>query len=165
MNREAIHTYLRYSDWANRAVIEAALPLHDDCLDERFDIGRGTLRKTLLHIWGGEAVWLRRWQGEAETPWVDESESASLATIAQRMRETIDARTTFLAGLTDADLARMQIYRDSKGERFQASLGDMLLQGCIHSTHHRAQAVNMLRRLDAGLVELDYMNRVRQPAN
>jgi uncharacterized damage-inducible protein DinB len=33
-----------------------------------------------------------------------------------------------------------------------------------HSAHHRAQAVNMLRRVNAGLVELDYMYRIRQAA-
>jgi uncharacterized damage-inducible protein DinB len=40
----------------------------------------------------------------------------------------------------------------------------MLLQLCYHATHHRAQAVNILRRLGTQAPELDYMMRIREPA-
>jgi uncharacterized damage-inducible protein DinB len=39
----------------------------------------------------------------------------------------------------------------------------MLLQGALHSKHHQAQAVNILRRLGAAWPELDYMMHVRKP--
>jgi uncharacterized protein YciI len=58
----------------------------------------------------------------------------------------------------------VQVYRDSKGSLFQATLGDMLMQGVMHTKHHQAQAVNALKRLGAAWPELDYMYRVRKPA-
>jgi hypothetical protein len=41
----------------------------------------------------------------------------------------------------------VQNYRDSKGSLFKATLNDMLIQNVMHSTHHRAQIVNAIRRV------------------
>jgi uncharacterized damage-inducible protein DinB len=66
-------------------------------------------------------------------------------------------------GLTEKELGQMIAYRDSKGSLFAATLSDMLLQGILHSVHHRAQAVNMVRRLGGAALEMDYMTFVRRP--
>ncbi len=163
MTIESIRTLLRYNDAANAMVLAAALPLSDESLDTTFPMGRGSLRKTLLHIWAGESAWLSRWKGVVETPWPNENDPTPVTKVQSRIEKTRIERNEFIDGLTENDLQVPQKYRDSKGELFEATLGDMLIQGFIHSTHHRAQAVNMLRNVEAGLVELDYMNWVRQP--
>lgn len=160
---ESLRAILRYSDAANQKVLSAAQRLADEQLDRRFEMGMGTLRRTLVHIYNGEHVWLQRWQRKVETRWPAEDERVGVAELRQRFAQTWEQRDRYLGTLTDADLSRRQIYRDSRGSLFQASLRDMILQACIHSIHHRAQAVNMLRHLGAGLVELDYMYSVRQP--
>ncbi len=48
-----IKTLLRYSDWANEQLARAAAGTTLELLDKVFDIGRGSLRKTLLHILAG----------------------------------------------------------------------------------------------------------------
>ena len=151
-----------HNDWANAEILSAARPLNETQLDQSFDMGRGSLRRTLLHIYCGELVWLARWQGKTETPWPDEEERVSVATIAERLAVTQRERKAFLAKVTAADLERVVTYRDSKGRLYRAALGDMILQMLSHSAHHRAQGVNLLRRVNAGLVELDFMYRVRQ---
>ncbi len=161
---DTIRTLLQYSDWANDRILQCSRSLSKAQLDQRFDIGRGSLRKTLLHIYAGELVWLQRWKGLTETHWIDEEETAAVATIQERFQAAWADRSKFLDSLTNSDLPRVQIYRDSKGSLFRAALGDMMLQMCIHSTHHRAQAVNILRRLGTESPELDYMMWVRQPA-
>ncbi len=155
---------LRYNDWANRAMLDAAERLADQALDQPFEMGMGTLRRTMIHIYNGEWVWLNRWQGRSETAWPDESEGASVATLRQRFAQVVRDRDAYLSSLGEADLAEFVTYRDSKGSRFQASRGDMLNQMFVHSTHHRAQAANMVRQLNAGLLELDYMMSLRKPA-
>ena len=151
-----------HNDWANEQVLRVTGPLNETQLDQSFDMGRGSLRRTLLHIYCGESVWLARWQGKTETPWPDEEEPASVATIAERFAATRGERKAFLAKVTPSDHERVVTYRDSKGRLYRAALGDMILQMLCHSAHHRAQAVNMLRRVNAGIVELDYMYRIRQ---
>ena len=54
-------------------------------------------------------------------------------------------------------------YLDSVAGYFNATLADMILQVLLHSIHHRAQAVNMLRQLGLGPPEVDYMTSVRLP--
>jgi uncharacterized damage-inducible protein DinB len=163
-DRATIAALFRHNDRANDIVLEAAAPLSDAQLDRAFDMGRGSLRKTMIHIWAGESVWLQRWQGRVETPWPDENEHASAKTLADRFATLRTGRDQFLANLTPAAMAKAQKYRDSKGSLFNTTLGDMVLQMFVHSTHHRAQAVNMLRHLGVSHPQVDYMMLVRQPA-
>jgi uncharacterized damage-inducible protein DinB len=165
INVESAKSFLHYSDWANSQLLQEAARLSDQQLDRPIAMGRGSLRSTLLHIWAGESVWLSRWQGRAETPWPDEDESVPVASITQRFETVFAERRRFVEGLTDARLGEVVTYRDSKGSLFKATLGDMIMQGIIHSTHHRAQVVNMIRQVEGEPPELDYMMRVRRPAN
>lgn len=164
INLESARTILSYSDWANEQLHRAAGGLADDKLDQPFDMGVGSLRKTLIHIFAGESVWLQRWQGKVEVPWPNEEEKLSVATITERSKATSRQREDFVKTISDAQLAKQVTYRDSKGSLFTATLGDMMLQMCLHSHYHRAQAVNMLRRLGAKPPELDYMMSVRKSA-
>ena len=159
-----IGAFLKYNDWADERLLAAAEGLSDDKLDRPFDIGRGSLRRTMLHIVVTEEVWTERWKGHAETPWPDEEERADMATMRERLKRTWEKRDAFLATVGNDKLSRDVVYRDSLGTLYQAPLGDMMLQLCIHSTHHRAQVVNMLRRLGNEPPELDYMYWKRRPA-
>jgi uncharacterized damage-inducible protein DinB len=72
-------------------------------------------------------------------------------------------RDAFLASLDPGRLDAEQPYRDSRGTLFRATLRRMLLQGIVHSIHHRAQAVNAIRRLGGAAPEVDFIMSVRQP--
>jgi uncharacterized damage-inducible protein DinB len=164
MNIETLRVFLKYSDWANGQLIGAATGLSDCQLSEKFEMGRERLHTTLMHIWAGESVWISRWQGRTETPWPDEAEQVPVSAIGERLAGVYRERDSFVATLSDGDLSRVVTYRDSKGSLFKASLGDMMVQMIVHSTHHRAQAVNMLRRVGATSPEVDYMMWVRKPS-
>jgi len=159
-----IRAILRYNDWADELLLTAAGALSDGQLDHAFDIGRGSLRKTLLHIIVTEEVWAERWRGHAETPWPNEEALVSSATMRERLKLAWKSRDDFLATVPPDELVREVVYRDSFGSLYRASLGDMMLHSCLHSTHHRAQVVNMFRRLGAMPPELDYMYWIRRPA-
>lgn len=164
INLGTLHTLFEYNDWSNARLLEAALPLSDELLDRPLEIGPGTLRKILIHTYNGEYVWLRRWRGDAETPWPSESEPTPIATLQAAFLANARDRNSSLARLFESDLARIQPYRDSKGSPFRAALGEMLMQSILHSKHHQAQACNAIRRLGAAWPELDYMMRIRTPA-
>lgn len=161
---ETMRELFRYDDWANDRVLQAASSLTDEQLDRSIDMGCGSLRKTLMHMLCAEQVWVQRWQGKSETPWPDENERASVAAMTDRFHKARSVREAFLRDLRDEALSRPMEYRDSFGGLFSAKLGDMMLQLCNHSTHHRAQAVNMIRRAEVKPPELDYMYwRLRRP--
>lgn len=161
---EALRPMLAYNDWADEQILAAAESLDDARLDQSIDVGRGTPRRVLIHTWAGEHVWVQRWQGKIETKWPDESERVAVATLRERFRSAWRERDAFLTTLSGADLDREVSYRDSRGGLFRASLHDMIRQMVVHSIHHRAQMVNILRRLGTAAPELDYMMYVRLPA-
>lgn len=164
MELDLLRQTLQYGAWANGELLRAAADLPDRSLDERFDMGVGSLRRTLLHIYNGEFVWLHRWMGKRDTPWPSEDEPVSMATLHERLANNNAAREIFLQSLEPSDVNRRVIYRDSRGSLFSTTLRDMLLQGVLHSHHHRAQAVNMLRRVGGRLIDLDYMYHTRVEA-
>lgn len=154
-----------YSDWANAAVVEAAGLLSDEVLDREIDIGPkpGSLRRILLHTLAGETVWLSRWKGNVENAWPNERLNAPVKEIAAAFEKVVEDREVFFSTLSELQLTAAQTYRDSKGSLFKATLRDMLIQGLVHSVHHRAQAVNALRRLGGKPPEVDYMGHIREP--
>lgn len=158
-NLETIREWLRYSAWANDRLTALASGLSDAQLDRPFDMGPGSFRRTMLHILDGEAVWFERWRGHRETPWPDPNRPAPLSDIRADLAVVAARRSEWLSGIDPVRLDECIVYRDSRGSLFQASLRDMLLQGCVHSSHHRAQALNMLKHLGAELPRpgLDYI--------
>ncbi|MFG0286483.1 MAG: DinB family protein, partial [Phycisphaerales bacterium JB039] len=128
MNASAIQALVSYNDMANRMILQAAAGLSAEQLDQPFEMGVGTLRKTLVHIWAGEHMWLQRWLGCGDTPWVAENEAISVADLEQRWQKTISDRDAFLSSVPDEALARMMTYRDSRGPRYTAALEQMILQ-------------------------------------
>jgi uncharacterized damage-inducible protein DinB len=153
-----------YSDWSNRALLGAAMALTDAQLDTDLAIGPGTLRKILVHTYTGEMMWVKRWKQTPDLRWPSPEGSPSVAELGEKFQLAWTERDEFIDALTcDKRLRTVQVYRDSKGNLFQATLANMLLQGFLHSKHHQAQACNAIRRLGGPWPELDYMNRVRMP--
>ncbi|MHC4948084.1 MAG: DinB family protein [Planctomycetota bacterium] len=157
---ETIAEYFRYGTWANERIADAAAGLDDAALDRPFDMGPGSLRRTLLHVHDGEAWWLDNWSGRAE-PWSGTPETTGLEELRRRHAATQAGRQELLASLTDHDLQCLVTANPTPERSFEFRFGDTLLQVATHGTHHRAQAVNMLRRLGAdppGLDAIDWVD-------
>lgn len=157
-------TLFNYTDWSTTTLLARTADLTDEQLDRPLDIGRGALRVNLTHTLVGESVWLDRWKQTPNVPWPAETAKTSPADLLAQFQSTWAARHAFFATLTPYHLAREQVYRDSKGSLFTATLADMIIQGLMHTKHHQAQSVNMIRRVGGQPPELDYMYRVRRPA-
>lgn len=159
----SIRHILKHNDWANRRLLDCAAPLDAEKLDRPIEMGVGSLRRTLLHIYNGEHVWLLRWR-ESEPKWPSEAERIAPDDLRTRFEAHVRERDEWLAVLPEARLTQVLVYRDSKGSLFRAALGDMLYQAVHHSAYHRAQAVNMLRQVDGEAPEIDYMMWLRLTA-
>lgn len=160
---ETMRVLYKYNDWANDQLLLAAGQVGDGRLDQPFDMGLGSLRTTLMHIIIAEDTFLKRGQGQVEAPWGDENERGIVAQMKERLDDTRRRREAFLATLADSDLPKKRSYRDSYGSLYATTLGDLIVQVCMHSMHHRAQVVNMLRRVGGNAPELDYIYWMRKP--
>lgn len=158
LETDALQQYFAYGDWAFRQVWNSAAGLKDEQLDRPFEMGMGSLRKTLIHIHDAEHWWQGSWRnGPVETfPALDGS--LSLARLQELFERTAAQRNEYLAARTDAALTESitALVRPDRKRSFP--LGVTMLQLCSHGTHHRAQALNMLRHLGAPVPELDWID-------
>ena len=156
-----IREYFEYGDWANGRMLEAMAGLSDESLDRTFDIGSGTLRRTMLHVRDAEQWWLGNWMHGPQQLFPPMEEGAALPEIRRRIAQTATDRRAYMQALSSEDLKRTIKAQPVAGVFRTLTLGESMLQLCTHGTHHRAQALNMLRRLGAKPPEIDYVVRLR----
>lgn len=145
---QTVREAFRHNDWANARLFDFAADCTDDELDRPFEMGPGSLRRTLFHLWEAERIWLDRWTNQAPATFGTQDAALPLAEIRQRLEATAAARERFCDDLPPDGGARRVTFTTSKGETVTLPLGDTLLHVANHAIHHRAQALNMLRRLD-----------------
>jgi uncharacterized damage-inducible protein DinB len=159
---ETMHVLYCYNDWANDQLLLACGQLDDEKLDRPFDVGFGSLRATMMHILIGEETFLLRAQGQVEARWGDENETVLVSRMKERFDDTRHRREMFFMTLANTEMSERRVYRDSFGSLYATTLGDLIVQVCTHSMHHRAQVVNMFRRVGANAPELDYIYWTRK---
>lgn len=157
MNLATIRELFDYNDWMRDRLMRLIEPLEPAQLDKPFEMGLGTLRKTMEHLASVEWMWLQRWKGwspkESELP----KPPPTMKELWATWRQTVEERASFLETITDADLDRETPYTNIFGDNFSYKLGYMLIHVCNHATHHRAQAVNMLRHIGVSTPATDFL--------
>ena len=120
----------------------------------------------LAHIVEARRLWLYRLGVAREGP-TSEADffpaHVSMTELATRLDEVQAAWAEYLAGLTDADVARVFAYRSLEGPRFQNSVEDILTQLYGHSLYHRGQIALLLRSIGAEPAATDYVFWARTP--
>lgn len=157
--------YFSYNTWAHQKVLASAEPLNDAQLDRKFEMGVGSIRATLFHLWGAERVWLDRWIDPSSAKFPHPEPGATIRDLRDRLQKVGAERAEFLP---EADIDRRITYTNAQGETLTFVLRDLLLHVCNHATHHRAQAINMLRQVGAELPKpaADYIfMRIEKPGS
>lgn len=158
LSLNTIQAHYRYCDWATDRVQAIAETLSDEQLDREFEIGQGRLRTTLLHIRDAERWWYENWTVGPGSSFKELPETTPVAELRSRFHEIAEKRDAYLDRLSDHDLVRVVTAEVRPGLRLSFRLGESMLQLCSHGTHHRAQALNMLRHLGADVPALDYVD-------
>ncbi len=141
--------------WATRVLLERCRALTPEQFSQRFDIGPGSLHDVLRHLIGA----MRRW-----------SDRIAGRPVRERLEKAPDLHTPdeLLIVLEEAarDLQEA-VHRVRQEGRYDEMMqtefsparftrGTAIVQVLTHGAHHRAQALNILRRLGvADLPELD----------
>jgi uncharacterized damage-inducible protein DinB len=156
LEADTVREYLRYADWARERLDTTVAGLGAAELDRTFGFGPGTMRQTLRHIHEAEAWWLGNWEGKTlafDSLPVD----IEPAELIERFADTRARRDAFLAALGDDDLERPVEASPGENLVLRFRLGESALQLAGHGTHHRGQAVRMLRVLGVEPPNLAYL--------
>lgn len=153
-----IEDLYRYNDWANAKVFAMCQGLSHAQLDEKRDMGLGTLRNTLFHILTAEQIWLERWQVAPWRPFQTDSLGMDIDYIEAQMRQVSQARLQMIKSEKAARWQRVINYKDGKGNPYSNPLDVLLLHVANHSTYHRAQALAYLKSFGKTTpVGIDYL--------
>lgn len=149
---------LKHNAWATREVLRMCAKLDDEQWRRRFEIGPGSLHDTLTHIIGAMLRWADRVDGPERVlrPSIEkregekgEGEAMPRRTVGELMLLLDQAETDLAASAARARQRGLGLVSEVKlGETtYHFTLAAMLAHVTTHGMHHRAQCLNMLRRL------------------
>ena len=150
--------------WVNSNLLTAAATLSDEQLQSAFQIGQGSVWKSLLHLYAAEYVWLEALHGNeaflvpgdlpGKIPGNQQGEGGitELDDLRQKWSALEQRWIGHLASLTPTALGEVVYRKSSSGQRFGTRRSDVLLHVCTHAHYTAAQVINMLRQ--AGVEKL-----------
>ena len=156
---ELLQRLHQHRAWVNGNLLTAAAALSDEQLRSAFQIGQGSVWKSLLHLYAAENVWLEALLGNegflvpgdlpGTIPGNQQGEGGVTGLDDLRQKwSALDRRWVgYLAALTPAALEEVVYRRSSLGQRFGTRRSDVLLHVCTHAHYTAAQVVNMLRHV------------------
>ena len=163
MTIDDIRLLYQYDRWANNRVLQATSRLSAEEFTRDLGGSFRSVRDTLVHIIGGEWIWLRYWK----EPPTNSALLTSLrtrrdllfnpdsfpngASVQLKWAEVENEQNEFVNGLTDEPLERMLPFRAT-----QVSLAHLMQHMANHSTYHRGQVALMMRQLGAEPVATDF---------
>jgi uncharacterized damage-inducible protein DinB len=139
-----------YDEWANREVLAA---MRSGGADERG-------LQLMAHIVSAERLWLERMRQQPQSlpVWpkadLDQCE-AQAAEMGQKWREYLELTTA-------GDLSQPVTYKNSKGEAWTSTVGDILMHVLLHSAYHRGQIASHMRASGQTPAYTDFIHGVRQ---
>jgi uncharacterized damage-inducible protein DinB len=139
---------LAHDRWATHNLLNACAPLTHDQFHTRFDIGLASLHDTARHILGAARGWTDMLNGDmrpGRTP------RPRLETEGEK---TVEQLIALHAGVADEFEAAARagspedpITGERAGKSYTFPRAAILTHVTTHAMHHRAQCLNMLRRL------------------
>ena len=151
MDVATLRRFFRYDQWANNEVLT--------CLQKLSSPPERSL-KFFAHIVAVEWLWFDRAQESPARipvwPAIDLNESE------RQLQASNAAWNTYLEKLTEAQLRPMVSYTNSKGEKWQNTVAEILTHVIFHSVGHRGQIASDLRLAGHEPPYTDFIHAARQ---
>jgi uncharacterized damage-inducible protein DinB len=146
MTAQEARTHIRYSGWASRKVLEAALALPPEDLAKPMSVSHESIAKTLTHIYFADAIWYSR-IADSSYPVPSHDALPSLEFVIQEWPRLQVKWEAWSDTASDEDVARQVAFKS----RFVGNAGlpawQIVMHVVNHATLHRGQIVAMLRQL------------------
>ena len=149
MNSRDIAALIDYHYWATYRVIDAVESLTSEQFTQSIVSSFGSVRDTLVHLYGAEWIWLCRWNGVSPANSLAPDIFPDVATARRMFQEHEVKVREFWKSQSESDLARIVNYKTLAGQAFSSPLWQMQQHVVNHGTYHRGQLTTMLRQLGA----------------
>jgi len=164
---ELIRRLQQHRAWVNKNLLTSCKDLTEQQLHQSFQIGQGSIWKSLTHMYAAESVWLEvllgndrhRVQGDLPGKLPGNQQGDDRITSLDELKNKwsiLEQRWDDYLALLQSESLNETVYRVSSsvgaGTRIGTSRSDVLLHVCTHAQYTTAQMVNMLRQ--AGVEKL-----------
>jgi uncharacterized damage-inducible protein DinB len=163
MTKDDIQLLYEYDRWANSRVLQAASALSAEQFTRDLGGSFRSVRDTLVHIIGGEWIWLKYWKEpplnsaclsdlmEQRKALFNPAAFPDVAAVESKWAEVQKEQAEFVGRVTDESLETMLPFRAT-----QARLSHLMQHLANHSTYHRGQVALMMRQLGAEPLATDF---------
>lgn len=161
--KDLLTSYSKYNHWANQRVCEFLFSLSDEELDKEIVSSFSSLRKTILHIWDAQVIWMVRLKGDSLSSFPSKSFSGTVKEAADGLLKTSQELIEFVESSSENFLETPLSYKNLSGEEFKSKVSDIVQHVMNHGTFHRGQIITMLRQLGyTRLFSTDYIAYCRE---
>ena len=142
---DVVQILLSHDRWASAQLLDACARLPADQFHRRFDIGPGSLHDTLTHVLAAMRAMTETLAGWEPRPRLD---ADGQRRAPEQLRPLLLASSRELAAeARRRPLDETVTRRTRDGRLLVMTRGAVVAHVATHGAHHRAQCLNMLRRL------------------
>ena len=153
MDKQGLIELSDYTEYANGLVLDVARKMTPEELERSSSPSHGSVLGLLRHMFGCEAFFLARCQGNPPGP-AERGDALSFEELIDAWRGVAEERKAYLAATSEADLAGGAEMRVG-GQRLGFTRAQMLVQSLVHSIHHRGELSIVMTGLGYPLPTLD----------
>jgi uncharacterized damage-inducible protein DinB len=163
MTEDDLQLLYEYDRWANNRVLQAASALSAEQFTRDLGGSFRSVRDTLVHIIGGEWIWLAYWKETSHSSafltdlrkrrdaLFNPDAFPNVAAVQLKWAEIEKEQVEFVSCVTNESLEKMIPFRTT-----QIRLARLMQHLANHSTYHRGQIALMMRQLDAEPLATDF---------
>jgi uncharacterized damage-inducible protein DinB len=150
-------TLYDYSTWANAKLFRAMADLSAEAFVQPVAGSYGSVRNTLVHVMSTEWGWTSRCGGPPRPAKLNAADFPTPESVAKTWQTVEGHVRSFLASLSDDDLAREVSYPGSGGATRAMPLVELMHHAILHAMHHRGQVALLLRELGVAPGNVDLL--------
>jgi uncharacterized damage-inducible protein DinB len=163
MTKDDIQLLYEYDRWANNRLLQAVAALSADQFTHDLGGSFRSVRDTLVHIIGGEWIWLAYWKEPPHSSTLladlrkrrdalfNPDAFSNVAAVQVKWAEVEKEQAEFVNRVTNESLEKMLPFRTTR-----IRLAHLMQHLANHSTYHRGQVALMMRQLNAEPMPTDF---------
>ena len=166
MNIHDLRLLVDYHYWARDRLLEAIERLTSEQYNKDVGCSFGSIRGTVVHLYGADWVWCNRWEGNPPAPLPDPKDVfPDLPSIRAAWSQHEQKVRALLERLGEVGILQPIEYQ-REGKTYAEPFWQQLQHVVNHGSYHRGQVTTMLRQLGAAPPRaLDLIAFYRERAN
>ncbi len=161
--KDIYQMYCGYNLWANTKLANVFTGLPEKLADQTIESSFPSPKKTMLHIWDAEVIWLKRLGGEAISDFPSKTFSGNTKNVVEGWLETSSKFLEFVEGQDESAFGKEMTVKTIGSGSYAQKAFEMIHHCMNHSTYHRGQLLIMARQLGLkGLPSTDLIFYLRE---